>query len=92
MGINIKPLADRVIVAPAKVEDKTKSRIIIPDTAKEKPHTGEVVAIGTSKLSVSVGDTVLYSRHSGSDITHKGKDYLMMKEHDILAIIFSSEA
>lgn len=96
MSINIKPLADRVIVAPAAAEEKTKSGIIIPDTAKEKPQRGEVVAVGEGKVSeqgslmkpqVSVGDTVLYGKYAGTEITVDGSDYLIMRESDILAIL-----
>ncbi|WP_299760596.1 co-chaperone GroES [uncultured Pontibacter sp.] len=96
MSINIKPLADRVIVAPAAAEEKTKSGIIIPDTAKEKPQRGEVVAVGEGKVSeqgalmkpqVSVGDTVLYGKYAGTEISVDGSDYLIMRESDILAIL-----
>jgi len=89
--VNIKPLADRVLVEPAQAEEKTASGIIIPDTAKEKPQKGDVVAVGSGKpdepLTVKVGDAVLYGKYSGSEITVDGKDYLMMRESDILAII-----
>lgn len=96
MAINIKPLADRVIVAPAAAEEKTKSGIIIPDTAKEKPQRGEVVAVGEGKVSeqgnvvkpqVKVGDQVLYGKYSGTEISIDGNDYLIMRESDILAIV-----
>ncbi|WP_230680068.1 co-chaperone GroES [Pontibacter sp. 172403-2] len=96
MSISIKPLADRVIVAPAAAEEKTKSGIIIPDTAKEKPQRGEVVAVGEGKVSeqgalmkpqVKVGDEVLYGKYAGSEITVDGEDYLIMRESDILAIL-----
>lgn len=91
MGLNIKPLADRVLVEPAAAETTTASGIIIPDTAKEKPQKGTVVAIGTGKkdepLTVKVGDTVLYGKYSGTELKFEGKDYLMMREADILAII-----
>ncbi|WP_276496020.1 co-chaperone GroES [Pontibacter litorisediminis] len=96
MSINIKPLADRVIVAPAAAEEKTKSGIIIPDTAKEKPQRGEVVAVGEGKVSeqgalmkpqVSVGDTVLYGKYAGTEISIDGNDYLIMRESDILAVL-----
>ncbi|OKL41778.1 co-chaperone GroES [Pontibacter flavimaris] len=94
--MNIKPLADRVIVAPAAAEEKTKSGIIIPDTAKEKPQRGEVVAVGEGKVSeqgalmkpqVSVGDTVLYGKYAGTEISVDGNDYLIMRESDILAVL-----
>ena len=91
MSLNIKPLADRVLVEPAAAETTTASGIIIPDTAKEKPQKGTVVAIGTGKkdepLTVKVGDTVLYGKYSGTELKFEGKDYLMMRESDILAII-----
>jgi chaperonin GroES len=89
--INVKPLADRVLVEPAAAEQKTASGIIIPDTAKEKPQRGTVVAIGTGKkdepLTVKVGDQVLYGKYSGTEINIEGTDYLIMRESDILAII-----
>ena len=96
MAINMKPLADRVIVAPAAAEEKTKSGIIIPDTAKEKPQRGEIVAIGEGKISeqgnlmkpqVKVGDQVLYGKYAGTEINIEGVDYLIMKESDIFAIV-----
>ncbi|MEZ4827373.1 MAG: co-chaperone GroES [Bacteroidia bacterium] len=91
MAVNIKPLADRVLVQPAPAEEKTASGIIIPDTAKEKPQRGTVVAVGPGKkdepTSVSVGDTVLYGKYSGTEISIDGTDYLMMRESDILAVI-----
>ena len=91
MSLNIKPLADRVLVEPAAAETTTASGIIIPDTAKEKPQKGTVVAIGTGKkdepLTVKVGDTVLYGKYSGTELKFEGKDFLMMRESDILAII-----
>lgn len=89
--ISIKPLADRVLVEPAAAETKTASGIIIPDTAKEKPQQGKVVAVGNGKkdepMTVKVGDSVLYGKYSGSELKWEGKDYLIMKESDILAII-----
>ncbi|ARS37732.1 co-chaperone GroES [Pontibacter actiniarum] len=94
--MNIKPLADRVIIAPAAAEEKTKSGIIIPDTAKEKPQRGEVVAVGEGKVSeqgalmkpqVNVGDAVLYGKYAGTEISVDGNDYLIMRESDILAIL-----
>ena len=91
MGLKIKPLADRVLVEPAAAETKTASGLIIPDNAKEKPQQGPVVAIGNGKidepLTVKIGDTVLYSKYGGTDLKLEGKDYLMMRESDILAII-----
>ena len=89
--MNVKPLADRVIVEPAAAEEKTAGGIIIPDTAKEKPQKGKVVAVGTGKkdepMTVKVGDNVLYGKYSGTEITIEGKDYLIMKEADIYAVI-----
>ena len=91
MKVNVKPLADRVLIEPAPAEQKTSGGIIIPDTAKEKPQKGTVVAIGNGKkdepLTVKVGDTVLYRKYSGTEISIEGKDYLIMKESDIFAII-----
>lgn len=89
--VNVKPLADRVLVQPAAAETKTAGGIIIPDTAKEKPQKGTVVAVGNGKkdepLTVKVGDTVLYGKYSGTEINIDGNDYLIMRESDIVAII-----
>lgn len=89
--VNFKPLADRVLVEPAAAEEKTASGIIIPDTAKEKPQRGEVVAIGTGKkdepINVKIGDQVLYGKYSGTEISIDGKEYLIMKEADIYGIV-----
>jgi chaperonin GroES len=89
--INIKPLADRVIVEPAPAEEKTASGLIIPDTAKEKPQRGTVLAVGNGKkdepLTVKVGDTVLYGKYAGTEISIEGKDLLIMRESDIFAIV-----
>lgn len=91
MELNIKPLADRVLVEPAAAETTTASGIIIPDNAKEKPQKGTVVAVGTGKkdepLTVKVGDTVLYGKYSGTELKLEGNDYLIMRESDIMAII-----
>jgi chaperonin GroES len=91
MAINIKPLADRVVVEPAPAEEKTAGGIIIPDTAKEKPQKGTVVAVGSGKkdepMTVKVGDKVLYGKYAGTEITIDGKEYLIMRESDIYAII-----
>ncbi|MCD8416328.1 co-chaperone GroES [Tenacibaculum finnmarkense genomovar finnmarkense] len=91
MGLKIKPLADRVLIKAADAETTTASGLIIPDNAKEKPQKGTVVAVGkgTKKepLTVKVGDTVLYGKYAGTDLKHKGKDYLIMRESDIFAII-----
>ncbi|MGC6478844.1 MAG: co-chaperone GroES [Flavobacteriaceae bacterium] len=89
--ISIQPLADRILVAPAAAETKTSSGIIIPDTAKEKPQKGTVVAVGpgTSEhpVTLKVGDLVLYGKYSGTELSHEGEDYLIMKESDVLAKI-----
>ncbi|HOF15481.1 MAG TPA: co-chaperone GroES [Bacteroidales bacterium] len=91
MKVNVKPLADRVLIEPAPAEQKTSGGIIIPDTAKEKPQKGTVVAVGKGKkdepLTVKIGDVVLYGKYSGTEINIDGNDYLIMKESDIFAII-----
>ena len=91
MGLSIRPLADRVVIEPAAAEEKTAGGIIIPDTAKEKPQKGKVVAVGNGKpdepMTVKVGDTVLYGKYSGTDFSIDGGDYLMMREADIFGII-----
>jgi chaperonin GroES len=89
--MNVKPLADRVLVKPAEAEEKTASGIIIPDTAKEKPMRGTVVAAGPGKkdepTTVTVVDTVIYCKYSVTEIQVEGQDYLMMRESDIFAIV-----
>ena len=89
--MSINPLADRVLVEPAAAETKTSSGIIIPDSAKEKPQKGTVVAVGSgtkeNPITVKVGDNVLYGKYSGTELQHDGKDYLIMKESDIFAIV-----
>ncbi len=94
--MKIKPLADRVVIEPALAEDKVKGGIIIPDTAKEKPQKGTVVAVGPGKASdsgnvismtVKKGDSVLYGKYSGSEVNIDNKEYLIVREDDILAII-----
>lgn len=89
--VSIKPLADRVLIEPAEAEETTSSGIIIPDTAKEKPQKGSIVAVGNGKkdepLTVKVGDTILYGKYAGTEITVEGKEYLIMRESDIFAII-----
>ncbi|HEY8366961.1 MAG TPA: co-chaperone GroES [Bacteroidia bacterium] len=91
MSINIKPLHDRVVVKPAEAETKTASGIIIPDTAKEKPQRGEVVAVGEGKkdepMTVKVGDVVLYGKYAGTEVNIEGTEYLIMRESDIYAIV-----
>jgi chaperonin GroES len=95
--MEIKPLGDRVVIQPLEAENKTKGGIVLPDTAKEKPQEGKVVAVGKGKilesgavqtLEVKVGDKVLYGKYSGNEITAKdGTELLIMREEDILAII-----
>ncbi len=89
--LKVTPIADRVLVKPAPAEEKTASGIIIPDTAKEKPMRGEVVAVGNGKkdepMTVKTGDTVLYGKYAGTEITIEGTEYLIMRESDIFAII-----
>ena len=87
----IKPLGDRVVVKRIEEEPKTKGGIVLPDTAKEKPQRGTVVAVGAGKkdepMTVSVGDTVLYGKYSGTELTLEDKDYMIMRESDILAVL-----
>lgn len=89
--VNFKPLADRVLVEPAAAEEKTASGIIIPDTAKEKPQRGQVIAVGTGKkdepMVVKIGDQILYGKYSGTEINIDGTEYLIMKESDIYGVI-----
>jgi len=89
--LKIKPLADRVLLEPAAAEEKTAGGIIIPDTAKEKPQKGTVVAVGPGKkdepMTVKVGDSVLYGKYAGTEITIDGVNYLIMRESDIVAIV-----
>jgi chaperonin GroES len=89
--VKIKPLADRVLVEPAPAEEKTAAGIIIPDTAKEKPQKGTVVAVGPGKkdepMTVKVSDNVLYGKYAGTEITIDGTNYLIMRESDIVAIV-----
>ena len=96
MGLNIKPLADRVEVEAAPAEDKSAGGIILPDTAQEKPQQGTIVAAGSGKISdsgsliemtVKEGDKVLYGKYSGSEVTFDGNDYVIMRESDILAVL-----
>ncbi len=91
MGVSIKPLADRVLIEPVAAETKTASGLYIPDTAKEKPQKGKVVAVGNGKkdheMTVKIGDTVLYGKYSGTELKVEGGDYLIMREDDILAIV-----
>lgn len=94
--MNIQPLGDRILIKPLEAEDKTKGGIVLPDTAKEKPQEGKVVAVGKGKvlesgkvepLEVKVGDVVLYGKYSGTEITKDGDEYLFVKEEDVLAVI-----
>jgi chaperonin GroES len=94
--MNLTPLHDRVIVKPAEPEETTKGGIIIPDTAKEKPMQGEIIAVGEGRIAddgkkipmcVKKGDKVLYGKYSGTEVTIDGEDYLIMREADILAVI-----
>lgn len=93
--MNLKPLADRVIIKALPLEEKTKSGIIMPDTAKEKPQEGEIVAVGPGKIEkaeripmeVKVGDRVIYSKYAGTEVKYDGQEYLILRESDIQAII-----
>ena len=94
--MKIKPLEDRVVVMALEAEEKTKGGIYLPDTAKEKPQIGKVVAVGPGKISdsgakiamgVKIGDKILYGKYSGTEVTIDGKEYLIMRESDILAIV-----
>jgi len=94
--MHIKPLGDRVVIKPSAAEEKTKGGIILPDTAKEKPVVGEIVAVGPGKkseegklipLDLKVGDKVLYGKYSGTEVTVDGQEYLMMRESDVFAVV-----
>lgn len=93
--MNIQPLGDRVVIKALPLEEKTKSGIIMPDTAKEKPQEGEVVAVGPGRvekgeriaLDVKAGDRVIYSKYAGTEVKYDGEDYLILRESDILAIV-----
>ena len=91
MALKIQPLSDRVLVEPQEAETKTASGLYIPDSAKEKPQQGKVVAVGKGtkdhSMTVKVGDIVLYGKYSGSELKYEGNDYLIMREEDIIAII-----
>lgn len=91
MALNIKPLGDRVIIAPAPAEEKTIGGIIIPDTAKEKPLQGTVMAVGNGtkdeEMVVKEGDTVIYGKYAGTELEYEGNKYLVMRQNDILAIL-----
>ena len=94
--MKLKPLSDRVVIEPLEADDRTSGGIYLPDTAKEKPQIGKIVAVGPGKISdagekipmeVKAGDKVLYGKYSGTDVTVEGKDYLIVREGDILAIM-----
>ena len=94
----LKPLADRIVVRPLDPQDKTKSGLVLPDTAKEKPQEGKVIAVGPGRLldeggikalEIKNGDRVLYGKYSGTEISLEGEDYLILKEEDVLAVIHS---
>ena len=96
MSVNIKPLEDRIVVQTLEAEQTTASGLVIPDTAKEKPQEGEVVAIGPGRiddngnrvpLDVSVGDKVIYSKYGGTEVKYSGQEYLILSARDILAIV-----
>ncbi len=91
MGLTIKPLSDRVVVEPLPAETQTASGLFIPDSAQEKQQKGKVAAVGGGKkdheMTVKVGDTVLYGKYSGTELKLDGKDYLIMREDDILAVV-----
>jgi chaperonin GroES len=98
--MNLTPLHDRLIVRPAAAEEKTAGGLYVPDTAKEKPQKGEVLAVGTGKydeagklvpMAVKVGDTVLYGKYSGTEIAVDGEDVLIMRESDVFAIVGSGK-
>lgn len=87
----VKPLSDRVLVKPNPAEEKTASGLFIPDTAKEKPLMGKVVAVGPGtaeiKMEVKVGDMVIYGKYAGTELSHDGEDYLVMKQSDLIAVV-----
>ncbi len=98
MSVNIKPLEDRILVKPLDAEQTTASGLVIPDTAKEKPQEGEVVAIGPGRfnenggeripMDVSVGDKVIYSKYGGTEVKYSGEEFLILSARDVLAVIF----
>ncbi len=91
MALKVQPIADRVLVEPSAAEEKTAGGLYIPDTAKEKPQRGTIVAVGAGKkdepMTVKAGDTVLYGKYAGTEVSIEGKDYLIMRESDLFAII-----
>jgi len=100
--MNLQPLDDRIVVRPSEAEEKTASGLVIPDTAKEKPQQGEVLAVGPGRradntgdlvpLDIAVGDTVVYSKYGGTEITFEGEDLLILTGRDVLAKISSKKA
>ncbi|RIK42504.1 MAG: co-chaperone GroES [Chloroflexi bacterium] len=99
--MNLKPLGDRLVIEPLEQQEQTASGIFLPETAKEKPQEGRVIAAGPGarkengeriSMDVSVGDTVLYARYSGTNVKLQGKEYLILKESDVLAIVLNGEA
>jgi chaperonin GroES len=98
MSVNLKPLEDRIVVKPGEGEETTASGIVIPDTAKEKPQEGKVLAVGPGRiddngqripLDVAVGDVVIYSKYGGTEVKYGGQDYLILSARDVLAIVIS---
>lgn len=96
MSVTIKPLEDRILVKPLEAEQTTKSGLVIPDTAKEKPQEGEVLALGPGRvddngnrvpLDISVGDKVIYSKYGGTEVKYDGEDYLILSARDVLAVV-----
>lgn len=91
MALKVKPIADRVLVEPSAAEERTAGGLYIPDTAKEKPQRGTIIAVGAGKkdepMTVKEGDTVLYGKYAGTEVSIDGKDYLIMRESDLFAII-----
>ena len=97
MSVNIKPLEDRIVVKPLDAEQTTASGLVIPDTAKEKPQEGEVIAVGPGRfnedgderipMDVSVGDKVIYSKYGGTEVKYAGEEYLILSARDVLAIV-----
>ena len=94
--MNLQPLEDRIVVRPSEAEETTASGLVIPDTAKEKPQTGEVLAVGPGRvgddnervpMDISVGDTVVYSKYGGTEISNGGEDLLILNARDVLAIV-----
>ena len=95
MGVSLQPLEDRIVVKPSEGEEMTASGLVIPDTAKEKPQEGEVLAVGPGRfedgnrvpLDVKIGDKVIYSKYGGTEVKYDGQDYLILGARDILAVV-----